>query len=176
MLIFLAVVILFAILRGLGEFGAWLGRNRHRFPKPLVRFFTRLDALLERLLKLPELPNFGIRRRISADVALSTKYRSPMDGEGLGSGADVRAAIARSYDALCALSADLGHPKSHDATPYEFLRELPRELRGLRNEATELTNLYVVSEYSDHVPDERTLDRLRKFWIAYEQVRNGLIK
>lgn len=176
MLVVLGIVAVFAALRGLGELGAWIGRNRYRFPRWMVRLFTWLDSILERVLKLPELPKFGVRRRISADVALSTQYRNPMHGQGMGSVEDVRAAVARSYEALCALAADLGRPKPHDMTPYEFLEVLPKEMRGLRDEARELTSLYVRSEYSDHVPDARVLDRLRRFWVAYEQVRHGLIR
>lgn len=175
-LIFLGVITLFAALRGIGELAAWMGRNRHRFPKPIVRAFAVLDALLERVLRVPSIPRIGLRRRISADVALSTQYRNPMQGEGIGSMAEVQAAVARSYDALCALAADLGKPKPKDMTPYEFLEVLPNEMRGLRNEARELTSLYVLSEYSDHTPDPRVLDRLRRFWVAYEQVRRGLIR
>lgn len=175
-LIFLGIVALFAALRGLGELGAWIGRNRYRFPRPIVRFFTALDRLLERLLKLPAMPRIGLRRRISADVAISPRYHNPMQGQGFGSASEVQAAVARSYEALCALAADLGKPKPHDMTPYEFLGILPKEMRGLKDEARELTSLYVLSEYSDHVPDKRVLDRLRRFWIAYEQVRHGLIR
>ena len=175
-LVFLGIVVLFAALRGLGGVGAWIGRNRHRFPRPVVRIFTWLDALLERLLTFPQLPRIGLRRRISAEVALSSKFHNPMRGEGVGTVSEVQAAVAKSYDALCALAADLGHPKPHDMTPYEFLNPLPREMSGLTAEARELTGLYVLSEYSDHRPDERVLDRLRRFWVAYEQVRHGLIR
>ena len=100
-----------------------------------------------------------------------------MAGEGGGgSGAQAGRYVAESYDALCALAEDLGVPRRIDQTPYEFLRAFPRELRGLRREARELTDMYVRSAYSEEPLDDKALDRLRKFWMSYERVRARYIR
>lgn len=175
-LVFLGIFIAFGALRWLGEFAATVGRHRSKFPQVVVRFFNWLDRFLERRLRMPKLPTFRPRKRIRADRSVSNAYHNPMRGEGQGSGADVRSFVASSYEALCALAYDLGVPRGHDQTPYEFIESFPAELDGLREEARELTELYVLAEYSLHPTTEQSLDRLRKFWIAYERVRKRYIK
>lgn len=177
-----AVLIVFAgvgamaLVRGLGAIAAMIARRRDRYPAFVVRFFNRLDAVLLRLTRLPVLPERQGRVRISADVAMSARIRNPMQGEGPGSGVNVRGYVAASYEALCALAYDLGVPRRKDQTPYEFVRAFPKALEPLREEALELTDLYVRSAYSPEILDERVLDRLRKFWYTYEKVRNRVIK
>ena len=175
-LIFIGIFLAFGALRSLGEVAAAIGRHRNRFPGFVVRIFEWLDRFLERRLRLPKFPTFRIRRRIRVDLAVSNTYRNPMHGEGVGSGADVRSFVVSSYEALCALAYDLGVPRRHDQTPYEFIESFPAELDGLREEARELTELYVLATYSMQPASEQSLDRLRKFWIAYEKVRQRYIK
>jgi len=59
---------------------------------------------------------------------------------------------------------------------FEFIESFPPILEGLREDAIRLTNLYVVSAYSDIQLDERTLDTVRSFWHAYSTVRNVVIR
>ena len=99
-----------------------------------------------------------------------------MQGEGLGSGADVRAYVESSYAALCALAYDMGVPRNMDQTPYEFIEAFPEAMRPIQVEARELTEMYVHAAYSPDIVDEEALDRLRKFWLVYDRMRRRVIR
>lgn len=179
-LVGLGLFILYGAIRGLGAVAVRVARRRDRYPRFVVRFFDRLEAFLERIARVPELPKRRRRpRRISRDVSLSAKITNPMlEGASL-SGVDPRWRVERCYDALCALAHDLGVPRRPDQTPYEFVRSIPRELESLKEEAYELTDLYVRLAYSPAeraAVDDRIEDRLRKFWISFERLRNRVVK
>ena len=106
----------------------------------------------------------------------SARFENPLGKSTQSGQRDVHQAIAITYDALCALAADLGSPRHKDQTPYEFLEAFPSELKGLKREAHELTDLYVRSAYSTHELDPRTEDRLRKFWINYDRIRRKIVR
>ena len=176
-LVCMGLFLLFAGVRGVAALAATIGRNRDWFPDWVIELFNWLDRFLERVIRLPELPKRRAPIRIRPEVAKSTPYRNPMAGEGGGGASpEARKYVAVSYDALCALAEDLGVPRHADQTPYEFVKALPRELRGLRHEARDLTEMYVRSAYSELPLDEKALDRLRKFWMAYEIVRTRYIR
>jgi hypothetical protein len=99
-----------------------------------------------------------------------------MHGEGAGSGADVRSFVESSYTALCALAYDMGVPREVDQTPYEFIAAFPKTMSGIQEEAQELTELYVRAAYSSEIVQEETLDRLRRFWVAYDRMRERVIR
>jgi hypothetical protein len=133
--------------------------------------------VLERIISLPEARTILRSARPSAANAASTQFRNPMAGEGPeGRTEDVQRYVAHSFDALCALGADLGRPRRKDETPYEFLRHLPREMTPLKKEAAEVVELYVRSAYSPIQPDAAILDRLRKFWFEFERMRGRYIR
>lgn len=176
-LVCMGLFLLFAAARGVGALAGGIGRNRDWFPDWVIDLFNGLDKFLDRVLRIPELPKRRGPTRIRPEVAKSTPFRNPMAGEGGGgSGAAAREYVSESYDALCALAEDLGVPRRIDQTPYEFLRAFPRELRGLRREARELTDMYVRSAYSEEPLDDKALDRLRKFWMSYERVRGRYVR
>jgi hypothetical protein len=164
------------MLRTLGAAAVAIGRNRDRWPPIIVRFFDWLDRFLQRVVRVPTLPKRKRLPRVRREHSASAKIHSPLRGEGLGSGVDVRYQVAAAYDALCALASDLGVPRHPDQTPYEFIHMFPSQLKNLRDEALELTELYVRSAYSPEPVDERTLDRLRKFWISFEKARNRVVR
>lgn len=165
---------MFALLRGAGVVAAYIGRNRDVFPGFVRRFFDRLDRFLERIVRVPELPRFRRRRpRIDRNLSMSAKIENPMAKAGTLS---TRAMIEGCYDALCALAYDLGVPRKIDQTPYEFIDSLPKELNSLREEAFELTDLYVRAAYANAQFDERTQDRLRRFWITFEKLRAKVVR
>ena len=99
-----------------------------------------------------------------------------MRGEGIGSGADVRSYVESSYAALCALAYDMGVPRNIDQTPYEFIEAFPKTMSSIQEEARELTELYVRAAYSADIVEEEALDRLRKFWIAFDRMRRRVIR
>lgn len=175
-LICLGLFLLYGLLRGIGGIAAAIGRSRHRFPRFVVRFFGWLDAFLLRFMRLPEMPKFRRTPRIDRHIATCTHHQNPLAGQGTASREEVEHFIALSYEALCALAYDLGVPRADGQTPYEFIRAFPKALKGLKDEALELTGLYVRSAYSDEALDPRTLDRLRRFWIAYERARRRVVK
>ncbi len=154
-LVCMGLFLLFAAARGVGTLAGAIGRNRDWFPDWVIELFNGIDRFLERVIRVPELPKRRGPIRIRPEVAKSTPFRNPMAGEGCGgSSAAAREYVAESYDALCALAEDLGVPRGIDQTPYEFLKAFPRELRGLRREARELTDMYVRSAYSEEPLDE----------------------
>lgn len=178
-LVIFGLFIAYGVLRFVGNRAAQIARRRDRYPEFVVRFFDRLDKLLLRYLRLPTLPRIpglGRRKRISRDVATCVHINNPMTGQGTGSGEDVAEYVAISYDALCALAYDLGVPRKTGDTPYEFIHSFPKELKSLKAEALELTELYVRSAYSPTPLDDSTFDRLRTFWMAYEKVRRGMLR
>jgi hypothetical protein len=105
-------------------------------------------------------------------VSLAAKCQNPLrETSGKTAVADKTEVC---YDALCALA--LGVPRRKDQTPLEFIESFPRELDTLREEAYELTDIYVRSAYSQIKFDENILDRLRKFWWSFDQVRGKIVR
>lgn len=166
---------LYGLLRALGAAAFALARQRRRLPAWMVKIFDALDRFLLRLARLPSLPKFKRRIRISPSVSQSIKYRNPMAQGEPREQAGIAQAVATSYDALCALALDVGVPRRDDQTPYEFIQSFPKELEGLRDEAFLLTQLYVRSQYSDLELDPKTLGVLRRFWITFEQTRRQYV-
>jgi len=154
-----------------------VGRNRYRFPRWIVRFFEKLDQALQGLTQLPFIPKSTLLR-IKIDPANSRSYRfqNPLRDGGDAAPIDTADYIAYSYDALCALAYDMGVPRKIDQTPFEFLEEFPKEMKPIREEAKELTTLYVKSAYSNFQLDDKVRDRVRKFWHAFESLRKAYTK
>lgn len=165
----------YAALKGLAAFAAAVGRRRDRFPRFVVRFFNALDALLTRLTRLPTLPKRHRRVRVQRSIATSTAFRNSL-GDAIRAGMPIEQHVEYAYSALCALALDVGVPRRVDQTPSEFIAAFPAALNVLRPHAEELTRLYELAAYSPIPMEERTADRLRKFWIAYNQVRNHIVR
>jgi len=174
-LVILGLFIAYGALRGLGALAISIGRQRDLYPQWVIRFFNALDRFLQRITQLPSLPHMAPRRRISRDVATSAQYRNPMGDPARAGRMTLADNIEFAYTALCALARDLGVPRRDDQTPFEFIQSFPYELDSLREEAYELTNLYVISAYSPERLDDRIADRLRKFWVTYERARNRVL-
>lgn len=166
----------YGALRMVGAFAARIARRRDRYPRFVAGFFDLIDRLLMRLLRLPRLPRRKRRVRIHRDIATCTKYRNSMGDAASAARMSISDHVAYAYDALCALAYDLGVPRKDFQTPFEFINSFPEALRTLREEARELTLLYVASAYSPETLDPRVTDRLRKFWIVYNRVRNRVLR
>lgn len=164
----MGLLALYAGLRGLGAVALRLSRRWGI----LGRFFAALDRLLQRLMRLPTFPRMQRRVRVSRDVALSVKYENPFADKQM-TPPDI---IEFSYSALCALAEDLGVPRRPDQTPYEYIGSFPEVLASLREDAINLTSLYVLSAYGNVEMTEKNLDIVRRFWRAYSQVRNAVIR
>jgi len=166
------VYVLFNLaLQGTG----WVGRHRHRFPPFVGRFFARLERLLTLLTHVPALPRFSRLPRIQRSIATCSAYESSLgrtDG-GMVAPADH---VAHAYEALCALAYDMGVPRGTDQTPNEFIDAFPKPLRKLKQEARELTRLYVQSSYSQQPLAEDTEQAVRRFWVAYNQARRRVLR
>lgn len=175
-LIVLGIFLAYSSIRGVGITAAAIARNRLRYPQWVVRFFDRLDKVLQRFARLPTFAERPRRIRVDKSVSKSATFINPLARLSLGETGDPRAIIATSYDALCALAYDMGVPRDEAQTPYEFLASFPKELNALKEEATELTQLYVQSAYSPVEIDARVEDRLRKFWLTYEKVRGRVVR
>jgi hypothetical protein len=172
----MVVCILFAMyasVRLVLIFVGMVGRNRQYYPQWIVRFFDRLDQALQGISDLPSLPKRTLLRiKINPSESYSYKFRNPMKGDSGGGREETEANIAYAYDALCALAYDMGVPRGEHQTPFEFLKKFPIEMKPIFEEAEELTRLYVKSAYSDFELDKKVLDRVRKFWMAFESLRN----
>ncbi len=175
-LVVLALFVAYSVARLLGGLAARIARHRYRFPRGVVRFFDWLDRFLQRLIRVPALPKFERAPRISRNVALSARYRNPLRDASLSASMTPADLVANAYEALCALAYDLGVPRRDDQTPNEFIAAFPKALDRLREEAMELTDLYVRANYSNESLDARVEDRIRKFWLSYERVRNRIVK
>lgn len=175
-LVVLGLFIAYGAIRALGTLAAAIARNRDLYPPYVRRFFGRVDRLLMRLAQVPRLPRIRRPIRVSKDVATACKFTNPLSDASRRRTMASSELIAYSYDALCALAYDMGVPRRPDQTPYEFIAEFPKELGALKEEAVELTNLLVLSNYAGQEFDERVLDRVRKFWHTYQRVRGQVIR
>ena len=171
-LAFVGLIGVFALIRLLGALALGLSRGRKGYSNALRRFFGALDRFLQRITHLPSLPRIQRRRRVSREVSQSIKYANPLRNPRMTPAEKVE----YSYAALCALAHDAAAPRGDDQTPYEFVRSFPQPLATLRDEARELTDLYVLSAYSGQPMDETCLDRLRKFWHTFERVRGAVVR
>ncbi len=175
-LIVLGLFVAYGALRVVGAFAAKVARERLRFPPFVVRFFDWLDRLLQRVLSLPRLPSFTPTPRISRKIAISTKYANPLRNPVNVGKLTPQELVSTAYEALCALAYDLGVPRRDDQTPYEFMESFPKVMDRLKEEAVELTDLYVRSSYSKEALDPQVETRLRRFWFMYERVRNRVVR
>jgi hypothetical protein len=171
-----AVFLAYALLRVLGAWAAYVGRQRDRYPAFIRRFFDRLDRFLQRILRMPHVPRLRPQVRVSRHIATSTRFRNSLGDPERSQLMTPADHVMFAYDALCALAYDMGVPRQIGETPNEFIARFPRSLRGLRDVSLELTHLYQVAAYSPHELDERTLDRVRRFWLTYERVRRRFVR
>jgi hypothetical protein len=171
-----ALFLAYAALRALGAVAARIARNRDRYPRWVRRLFDFIDRVLQALLRVPSLPSRKPRRRISPAIAASARFSSSLADPAMRARMTVEDHVQHAYDALCALAYDMGMPRRADETPYEFIDRFPEELAGIADEARELTGIYVLAAYSPAVLDEKTLDRLRKFWMTYHRVRRRYVR
>ncbi|HPO12104.1 MAG TPA: DUF4129 domain-containing protein [Candidatus Hydrogenedentes bacterium] len=171
-LIVLCLFFAYAGIKGLAAFAARAAKQRNRYPRWVIRLMDTIDKTLSRLTRLPALPQRKRRIRIQRDIATSGEYKNSLGWTGSRKKMTPADHIEYAYAALCALAYDLGVPRQPGQTPYEFIDSFPKELDTLREEAMELTRLFVLAAYSPETLGERPLDRVRKFWTTYERVRN----
>ena len=175
-LVILGLFLAYGALKGIGAVAARLARNRDVLPKPVTRFFDGVEYVTTRLTRLPQLPKIKRRIRIQRDIATCARYGNSMADPARATRMTPADHVQYAYEALCALAYDLGVPRKQDQTPYEFIDAFPEAMESLRDEAAELTRLYVIAAYSPETVGPRALDRLRRFWITYHRVRNRLVK
>jgi hypothetical protein len=175
----LAVLLLFlayGALRGLLAVVMAVARHRERYPRFIVWLCNALEKLLTRLTQVPHLPKRRPRVRVQRAIATCTTYRNSLGDTAKTKTMKPADHVEYAYQALCALAYDLGVPRGLGETPYEFIAALPDALANIRPEAEDLTRLYVVSAYSPEEIGENTFDRVRRFWVAYNRVRNRVLR
>lgn len=175
-LVFTALMLVYILLKGMMFCVEILTAKKHSLPTFLSKLITALAWLLFKLW--PSLFRWSFpkpRVRIQRQLALSARYDNPRKTPKLHQ-LSTREHIAYAYEALCALAIDVGSPAKASQTPYEFLKNFPKNLGRLREEAEEVIRLYVVAAYSTMEIDERIEDKLRKFWYAYRIVRNRYVR
>lgn len=171
----LGLFLVYGALKGLGALAGELARKNH-LPRVIVRFLRALERLVDLLTTVPKFPERRERVRVQKEIATSRRYSNSMGDRELAARMTVNDHVEYAYQALCALAYDLGVPRAIDQTPYEFIETFPKELKGLKDEAMELTRLYVVAAYSPLEMDEKVTDRLRKFWQSYNRIRNRIVR
>jgi len=72
--------------------------------------------------------------------------------------------IDYSYQALVARAGDIGVPRSHDQTEYEFLADYAQRDPGMHDTARTLTEMHLFSEFSMGDPPKDWLGWLQQFW------------
>ena len=174
-LVLFGLFLLYAFMRWIGGAAAYLGKRRGLLPPRLRRLFDLLDIGLQKITHVPTLPKRTRPKRVRRQDARCARFRNPMGERDERGPRTVEDYVAYTYDALCALAYDMGVPRDTGQTPYEFIQSFPKELRGLRNEALELTEMYVRSSYSPYKLDANTEDRLRRFWITFDRIRNRVV-
>jgi len=175
-LICLGLFMAYSLLRLLGSAAASIARRRDLYPQFVRRFFNALDRFLQAITQIPALPKVRPAIRVRRDVATCARFTNPLGDLARAGSMTIEDKVEHAYQALCALAHDLGVPRKDGETPYEFIESFPKPLKTLREEAVELTNLYVLSAYSGRPLGPRTEDRLRKFWLEYERARRRVLR
>ena len=173
----LGVTALYVLIKAAG-WAAWrMLKRREHLPPTVVKALGAVDTAVAAVTRLPKRAAPRRKRaRVDRGVALSADFRNSLGDPVLSQRYGTRAHIEHAYTALCALATDMGVPRRDDETPLEYIQRFPDELASLREEALDLTRLYQVSAYSDIPLEDRVLDRLRKFWITFDRLRNRVVR
>lgn len=178
--IFVVVFLIFGLLQVLSFLAALGSRDGDHSIGILGRIFRLLERLLRSMTRVPTLAERRVPRRIQRDVSLSQRYANPLQDAALKARMSPRELVEYSYTALCAFAHDMAVPREPGQTPYEFIRSFPEPLDTLRDVATDLTNLYVFSSYTDETEDEAVAEAveniLHRFWHAFDKVRARVIR
>ena len=86
-----------------------------------------------------------------------------------------RELIQYTFAALEAWSRDHGHPRTPDATPHEFARDVGRQFEPLAAGALRLADLYCRAEYAPANPQPVGLDPLAQLWQSLRVVDARLV-
>lgn len=131
----------------------WQARPRLRVPAFLVAWYERVARFLRRVLEVLGLWWVGRKLAQLARKVLGEEM-DPFENP-FGRGWSPREIVRHAYHALLAYADLLGCSRQPPQTPYEYLRHLPEPLAPLREDATQLTHLYVQASYApDAVPNE----------------------
>lgn len=171
-----AVLFVYGVLRGILVAADTLILQPGRYPAWLIWLATRAARLVRLLLHAPRIRLPQRRLRIQRDIATSAAFLNSLGDATRAPQMSVADHLEHAYSALCALAYDLGVPRKIGQTPYEFMNAFPHELNTLRDDAEEITRLFVLSAYSPMELDDKVLDRVRKFWITYERVRRRILR
>lgn len=86
-----------------------------------------------------------------------------------------RELIQYTFAALEAWSRDHGHPRTPDATPHEFARDVGRQFEPLAAGVLRLADLYCRAEYAPANPQPVGLDPLAQLWQSLRVVDARLV-
>ena len=89
---------------------------------------------------------------------------NPFSNRALLSSLSSRELVLRTYSGFMALAGICGCARKPHVTAGEFLQGLPLPLLALRDEAKELSGLYVLAEYGPAVDLDESVPRLREIW------------
>jgi len=163
-LVFVSAWVLFNAVKRLFDYWWQVSLHRSKFE---FRWVKRLVKRRQVQVK--------VKKRVPVKKSKSIKFVNSLASSEMSKQLTPNEHIEYAYQALCALAEDLGVPKKLNETPLEFLQNLPQNLEVLREEIEEITYLYQIAAYSPVSFDEKILDRLRKFWISYNRVRNKVV-
>jgi len=172
----IAATLLYALLRGFATMASRMLLRKDRYPRWLLRCVGAADRAISVLTRLPPPRERRPRVRVDRNIARSAHFSNSMAEPTLSARMTPADHIAHAYAALCALAEDLGAPRQEGQTPFEFIAAFPPALASLREEAEDLTRLYTMSAYGGVTFDEKTLDRVRRFWTVYGRLRNRIVR
>jgi len=89
---------------------------------------------------------------------------NPFANRALLSSLSPRDLVLRTYAGFMALAGICGCARKPCVTAGEFLQALPQPLLPLRDEAKDLSGLYVLAEYAAEADLEESVPRLREIW------------
>ncbi len=171
-LVVLGVFLLIGIPRGIAALIKRLILFWSRIPAPFKKQLFAMEKLLLRVTNIPKFSVLPRRIRIQKNIAMSSQFDNPYAHTATVN-MPVRDQIIYAYTALCALAQDLGVPRALWETPLEFIEQFPKELATIEPEARDLTQLFLISAYTDQPLDEKALrGRLQQFWVVYRRLRN----
>ncbi len=97
------------------------------------------------------------------------EFENPFASRALLEQMSPRDVVLHTYSAFMGLARACGASRPPQATATEFLRALPPNLAGLKQEAGELSELYLRAEYAPDSDLSAALPRLREIWSRMEE-------
>jgi len=173
-LIILGLIAVWLLLLGAFRLLGSIGQYRRGRLGRVSGFFRRLGdllAIVRRMkpprIRMPRRRKLRVKVKDRASLA-SYQFKNPFRDPALRSRLSPAELVRYSYGALMAFAKDAGFPRRDDQTPYEFAMNVPETVPRLVQPTRQLTELFVRAEYAPQTITADDINRLQRFWTAYE--------